>query len=189
MFADRTAMLFILTTFSTGLCGSFFHPLSSVFLVESLGASPYMLSAYMVLSVVSSVVMSQFIAYNSDKSWQRKKTLLVAFSCYLITVVSFAFIRSYYLAVGIAFVFGSISGAIYGQIFALGREYADEHLKDNSTTFLSTMRAGMALAWVFGPPIAFTLKGAFGFSAAFLASACVTVLTIVVVFSYCLMAS
>jgi len=182
MLANRTAMLFIFTTFSTGLCGSFFYPLSSVFLVESLGATPYMLSAYMVLSVVSSVVMSQFIAYNSDKSWQRKKILLVAFNCYLVTVVSFAFIQSYYLAVGIAFVFGSISGAIYGQIFALGREYADEHMQGSSTTFLSTMRAGMALAWVFGPPIAFMLKGAFGFSAAFLVSAFITVVTIGVVF-------
>ncbi|SON50025.1 MFS transporter [Vibrio tapetis] len=184
MFADRTAMLFILTTFASGLCGSFFYPLSSVFMVEHLGATPYMLSAYMILAVVSSVVMSQFIAYNSDKSWRRKRILLVAFSCYFITVVSFAFLDNYYLAVGIAFFFGSVSGAIYGQLFALGREYADEYLKENGVTFLSTMRAGMAVAWVFGPPIAFVLKGAFGFSASFMASGLMVVVTIVVVYFF-----
>ncbi|MDN3682198.1 sugar efflux transporter [Vibrio tapetis subsp. quintayensis] len=184
MFADRTAILFILTTFASGLCGSFFYPLSSVFMVEHLGATPYMLSAYMILAVVSSVVMSQFIAYNSDKSWRRKRILLVAFSCYFITVVSFAFLDNYYVAVGIAFVFGSVSGAIYGQLFALGREYADEHLEESGVTFLSTMRAGMAVAWVFGPPIAFILKGAFGFSASFLASATMVVVTILVVYFF-----
>ncbi len=182
MFKDRTAILFILTTFATGLCGSFFYPLSSVFIVEALGASPAMLSAYMLLAVVSSIVVSQFIAYYSDKGWRRKRIILLSFTCYLVTVVSFAFIRNYYVAICIAVLFGSISGAVFGQVFAMGREYADAELKENSATFLSTMRAGMAVAWVFGPPGAFILKGAYGFSYAFLTAGAITAVTIVVVY-------
>lgn len=182
MFANRTALLFILTTFTTGLGGSFFFPLASVFLVEALGASPYMLSAYMMMSVASTVVVSQFIAHNSDKHWHRKTILVVAFTCYLVTVVSFSVVQNYWYAVGVTMVFGSVSGAIFGQLFALGREFADRELEDKSTSFLSSMRAGMAVAWVFGPPIAFILKGAYGFSTTFLTAGVITTVTLAVVY-------
>ncbi|MBD1557705.1 MFS transporter [Vibrio sp. S9_S30] len=184
MWTNRTAILFLFTTFATGLCGSFFFPLSSLFMVEALSATPAMLSAFLVLSVFSSVVVSQFIAYHSDRGWKRKQILVVSFCGYLVTVFGFSFIRDYYLAVAISVVFGSVTGAIYGQAFALAREYADRHLHDQATTFLSTLRAGMALAWVFGPPIAFIIKAEYGFSTTFLISAGMIAITIAVVFFF-----
>ncbi|MDP2571730.1 sugar efflux transporter [Vibrio penaeicida] len=184
MWTNRTAILFLFTTFATGLCGSFFFPLSSLFMVEALNATPAMLSAFLVLSVFSSVVVSQFIAYRSDRGWKRKQILLVSFFGYLVTVLGFSFIRDYYLAVAVSVVFGSVTGAIYGQAFALAREYADRYLNDQATTFLSTLRAGMALAWVFGPPIAFIIKAEYGFSATFLMSAGMIVVTIAIVFFF-----
>lgn len=183
MFKDKTALLFVLTAFVTGLCGAFFYPLSSLFIVEELGAAPMMLSVYMVMAIVSSVIVSQLIARQSDRNWQRKTILIVSLSCYLITVVSFIFVRDYWTAVVVATVFGSVSGASFGQLFALGREYGDRYVKD-STTFLSTMRAGIAIAWVFGPPAAFMLKANYGFSAAFSVSATVVSLAILVIIKY-----
>ncbi|MFG0604548.1 sugar efflux transporter [Vibrio mimicus] len=183
MYRDKTALLFIMSTLVTGLCGAFFYPLSSLFIVEALGASPMQLSLYMVMAVVSSVIVSQWLARQSDRHWQRKTILLVALFCYLITVVSFMFIRSYSLAILVVVLFASVSGASFGQLFALGREYADRHLTDK-TTFLSTMRAGIAIAWVFGPPAAFMLKASFGFSAAFAVSAAIVSLAIVLIARY-----
>ncbi|EEX94481.1 hypothetical protein VIOR3934_19115 [Vibrio orientalis CIP 102891 = ATCC 33934] len=183
MFKDKTAMLFIITAFVTGLCGAFFYPLSSLFIVEELGASPMMLSLYMVMAVVSAVVVSQLLARQSDRNWKRKTILLVAMTCYLITISSFIVVRDYWLAITIATVFGSVSGASFGQLFALGREYGDRHMKD-STTFLSTMRAGIAIAWVFGPPMAFMLKAAFGYNASFTVSAVIVSLSIFVMAKY-----
>ncbi|RTZ18116.1 MFS transporter [Vibrio aquaticus] len=183
MLRDRTAILFIITAFVTGLCGAFFYPLSSLFIVEELGASPMLLSLYMILAVVSAVIVSQLLARQSDRNWKRKTILLVAMICYLITISSFIVVRDYWLAVTIATVFGSVSGASFGQLFALGREYADRHMED-STTFLSTMRAGIAIAWVFGPPIAFMLKAAFGYNASFAVSTVVVSLSIVVIAKY-----
>ncbi|WP_154171955.1 sugar efflux transporter [Vibrio metoecus] len=183
MYRDKTALLFIMSTLVTGLCGAFFYPLSSLFIVEALGASPMQLSLYMVMAVVSSVIVSQWLARQSDRDWQRKTILLVALLCYLITVVSFMFIRSYSLAIMVVVLFASVSGASFGQLFALGREYADRHLTDK-TTFLSTMRAGIAIAWVFGPPTAFMLKASFGFSAAFAVSAAIVSLAIVLIARY-----
>ncbi len=177
MLQDRTAILFVVIAFISGLCGAFFYPLSGLFIVEELGASPKMLSVYMVIAVLSSVVMSQWIARQSDRGWRRKTILVGSLSCYLITVVSFSVIREYWLAVSIAALFGSVSGAAFGQLFALGREYADTQMK-SSTTFLSTMRAGISIAWVFGPPSAFMLKVNFGFSSAFLVSALIVLVAI-----------
>ena len=183
MHKDRTAILFIITAFISGLCGAFFYPLSSLFIVEALGASPMMLSAYMVTAVVSSVIVSQVIARYSDQGWQRKRILIVSLSCYLVTVVGFIFIREFWLAIVVVTLFGSVSGASFGQLFALGREYGDSRFED-STSFLSIMRAGIAIAWVFGPPVAFILKAQFGFNASFAASAFIVCTAIVVIACY-----
>ncbi|MUJ28183.1 MFS transporter [Aliivibrio fischeri] len=180
MYKDKTSLLFIFTAFITGLCSAFFYPLSSLFIVEELDASPMMLSLYMTLAVSSSVIVSQFIAKRSDTHWNRKTILMISLASYLILVTSFTVIRDYWLAITMAVVFGSVSGASFGQLFALGREYGDRHVA-NSTSFLATMRAGLAIAWVFGPPAAFMLKAQFGFSAAFAVSAITVSVAILII--------
>ncbi|GEK14207.1 MFS transporter [Aliivibrio fischeri] len=139
-----------------------------------------MLSLYMTLAVSSSVIVSQFIAKHSDTHWNRKTILIVSLASYLILVASFTVIRDYWLAITMAVVFGSVSGASFGQLFALGREYGDRHVA-NSTSFLAKMRAGLAIAWVFGPPAAFMLKAQFGFSAAFAVSAITVSIAILII--------
>ncbi|MUK75799.1 MFS transporter [Aliivibrio fischeri] len=177
---NKKTFLFIFIAFITGLCSAFFYPLSSLFIVEELGASPMMLSLYMTLAVSSSVIVSQFIAKRSDTHWNRKTILMVSLASYLILVASFTVIRDYWLAITMAVVFGSVSGASFGQLFALGREYGDRHVS-NSTSFLAKMRAGLAIAWVFGPPAAFMLKAQFGFSAAFVVSAITVSIAILII--------
>lgn len=181
MLQDRTAILFVITATIIGLCGAFFYPLTSLFLVEQLNASPMMLSLYMVVAVISSVSVSQVIAGKSDRGWQRKTILLISVSCQLVTVVSFIFIRDYWIAIAVVALLGSISGAAFGQLFALGREYGDKYVTD-SASFVSTMRAGIAIAWVFGPPLAFLLKAAYGSEASFTVAAIVIALSILVIF-------
>lgn len=181
MLQDRTAILFVITATIIGLCGAFFYPLTSLFLVEQLNASPMMLSLYMVVAVISSVSVSQVIAGKSDRGWQRKTILLISVSCQLVTVLSFIFIREYWIAIAVVALLGSISGAAFGQLFALGREYGDKYVTD-SASFVSTMRAGIAIAWVFGPPLAFLLKAAYGFESSFTVAAIVIALSILVIF-------
>ncbi|EIZ1411670.1 sugar efflux transporter [Vibrio vulnificus] len=181
MLQDRTAILFVITATIIGLCGAFFYPLTSLFLVEQLNASPMMLSLYMVVAVISSVSVSQVIAGKSDRGWQRKTILLISVSCQLVTVLSFIFIRDYWIAIAVVALLGSVSGAAFGQLFALGREYGDKYVTD-SASFVSTMRAGIAIAWVFGPPLAFLLKAAYGFEASFTVAAIVIALSILVIF-------
>lgn len=181
MLQDCTAILFVITATIIGLCGAFFYPLTSLFLVEQLNATPMMLSLYMVVAVISSVSVSQVIAGKSDRGWQRKTILLISVSCQLVTVFSFIFIREYWIAIVVVALLGSISGAAFGQLFALGREYGDKYVTD-SASFVSTMRAGIAIAWVFGPPLAFLLKAAYGFEASFTVAATIIAMSILVIF-------
>ncbi|USD65600.1 sugar efflux transporter [Vibrio sp. SCSIO 43136] len=178
MYRDKIALLFIGTAFAIGLCGAFFYPLTSLFIVEALGAQPAMLSLYMFLAVSSSVVVSQWIAKRSDQGLSRKRILMVSMSCYMLTAFSFVFIRDYYLALIVVVMLGSVGGAAFGQLFAMGREYGDKYLSD-STSFMSVMRSGIAIAWVFGPPLAFWLKAQVGFSASFSVSAVVGLTSVV----------
>ncbi|HAS6349505.1 TPA: MFS transporter [Vibrio vulnificus] len=180
MYRDRTAVLFVLTATIIGLCGAFFYPLTSLLLVEKLNATPMMLSLYMVVAVVSSVVVSQFIAVKSDRGWKRKSILILSVSCQLVTISSFIFIDEYFVAVAVVALLGSISGAAFGQLFALGREYGDRHVAD-SASFVSTMRAGIAIAWVFGPPLAFLLKASYGFEASFSVAAIIIATSVFVI--------
>nr|WP_086938270.1 sugar efflux transporter [Thaumasiovibrio occultus] len=177
MFKDKVAILFVIMAFVAGMCGAFFYPLSSKFIIESLGATPFMLTGYLVTTVCGAVVVSQVMAYHSDKGWKRKTVLTISLASYFITVASFTVIDNYLHAVLIALVFGSMSGAIFGQMFALGREYAENHM-DDGTNFMAVMRAGIAIAWVFGPPIAFTLQANWGFTAAFAIAAVATLVMI-----------
>ncbi|AJR09467.1 MFS transporter [Photobacterium gaetbulicola] len=177
----RVTLVFILLSFIIGLCGSFFGPLSSLFIVEELGATPIMLSAYMVTAVSCSVIVSQYMARRSDRGWKRKRILLISLISNFILVFSFTLVREYYLALLIVAIFGSISGAGFGQLFALAREYGDECLKDGRQ-FLATMRAGTSVAWVFGAPIAFMVKASFGFAATFSISAFIVLLAIYITY-------
>lgn len=78
MFKTKESIIFLIMTFVAGICGSFFYPLSSLFVIEALGASPTMLSVYMIASFLSAVIVSQYIAMKSDQGWDRKHILLKA---------------------------------------------------------------------------------------------------------------
>ena len=178
---NRHVFSFIATAFFSGLGGAFLFPITTLYLVEALGASPFKISLYLVCSVLSAIIVSQRIAYFSDTGASRKRLIFIAFSCYVITAVIFAFNRDYWLALAVVMAITSISSAAFPQVFALGREYADEHLGDKGTLFLNAMRAGIALAWVCGPPMAFMAQAQYGFTLTFLLASLCCVITLLIV--------
>ncbi len=100
--------------------------------------------------------------------------------CYFLTAVIFAFNRNYWVAMATVIFVTSISSVAFPQVFALGREYADRYLEDKGTLFLNTMRAGIAIAWVCGPPLAFMTQAEYGFTYAFLVTAACSCVSLIV---------
>ncbi|WP_434360955.1 sugar efflux transporter [Parasalinivibrio latis] len=180
MAKNRTMLLFVFSTFISGLGGAFLFPISSIYLVEALGASPKMLSVYMMSSVIAGITVSYQLAKLSDRGFSRKNLIAVAMVCYFLTAVIFAFNRDYWVALVTVVVVTSISSAAFPQIFALGREYADSYLGDKGTLFLNTMRAGIAIAWVCGPPLAFMTQAEYGFTYSFLVTAACSCVSLIV---------
>ncbi|CAH0533689.1 Sugar efflux transporter C [Vibrio stylophorae] len=179
------AAAFILTCFFTGLGGAFFYPLSTLYMVKVLGASPMQLTLFLVSTIITGMLISQRLARYSDYAgWPRKKIVMISLACYSVTVFVCAFNTNYWLALAVAIVINGFSAAAFPQIFALAREYGDKHFSSRSTLFMSTARASIALAWVCGPPLAFSMQSAFGFRYTFLAAAAITCITITVVWLF-----
>ncbi|KLV04674.1 hypothetical protein ABT56_14280 [Photobacterium aquae] len=168
---NRPIFFFIAGIFFSGLGGAFLFPLTTLYLVEALGATPFRLSLYLVCSVLSAIVVSQWLARYSDQGMSRKRLITIAALCYVATALIFAFNREYWVALAVVVSVTSVSSVAFPQVFALGREYADQHLAGKGTLFLNTMRATIALAWVCGPPLAFLSQSTYGFTMTFLVTA------------------
>ncbi|KXF81294.1 sugar efflux transporter [Enterovibrio coralii] len=169
----KEPLFYLLICLFAGMGGGFFMPLLSLFVIDGLGASPSQMGVYLALSVISGVFVSQLFATLSDYGWERRRIIAMSQAAFIVTMLSFVFIRNYYLALVVTIFVFSISCAAMPQTFALGREYADRKMRENSTLFVSLMRAMMSLAWVIGPPLAFIVKDMIGFNGAFLFAALV----------------
>ncbi|SKA48449.1 hypothetical protein [Enterovibrio nigricans] len=128
---QKEPLFYLLVCLFAGLGSGFFMPLLSLFVIDGLGASPSQMGVYLALSVVSGVFVSQLLATLSDYGWERRRIIALSQGAFIVTMLLFVFIRSYYLALLVTIFVFSISSAALSQTFALGREYADRGLKEN----------------------------------------------------------
>ncbi|MCE2570179.1 sugar efflux transporter [Motilimonas eburnea] len=178
MFKQPVSLGFILSTFICGLTTALVFPLTSLYLINEVGASPMAMSYYLAAMVLSGVMVSLYLAKQSDRGWSRKKILVLAQVGFCLGVLTMALTSDYWLTLASAICFLSFSNAALPQLFTLGRLYADQTMPEQSTQFVSVMRAGIALAWVIGPPIAFMLQASFGFALTFISSATLALMLI-----------
>ncbi|MBV7298535.1 sugar efflux transporter [Enterovibrio paralichthyis] len=180
---NKASLCYLLVCLFAGLGGGFFYPLLGIFVVDGLHATPLQMGVFLAISICSGVVVSQRIAKLSDVGWDRRQIILLSQSAFIVVMSLFMVIRDYYLALVVMIFISSITASSMPQTFAIGREYADKNLGDNSTLFVSLMRAMMSLSWVIGPPLAFILYDAFGFNGAFLFAATTMAISICIVWN------
>ncbi|RJG38277.1 sugar efflux transporter [Motilimonas pumila] len=178
---NKTQLTFLVATLFCGLSTAFMFPLVGLYLVDELSASPVQMGGFLAVMVLSGVVASAWLAKCSDQGMSRKYIVIAAQVCFAISALVLAASRDFYLALVTVVLFLSISACSIPQTFTLGREYSDRELGAKGTVFLSYMRAGIAAAWVIGPPLAFLLKEQFGFSITFVISAVSALVMLVMV--------
>lgn len=178
---NKASLCYLLVSLVGGLAGGFFYPLLGIFVVDGLHASALQMGVFLAVAITSGVLVSQRIAKLSDLGWDRKQIIMLAQSAFVVVMLLFIFIRSYYVALAVMVLVSSFSAAALPQTFAIGREYADKNLGDKSTLFVSLQRAMMSLSWVIGPPLAFILKDKFGFNGAFLFAATTMMVSVLIV--------
>lgn len=167
---DKTSVSLLFTCFLVGIAGAFTMPTMSLFISEEVGARPLLIGVFFMVMTVSGVLISQVIGWWSDRGIDRKRLILICNIMGLIGFLIFAFNRNYWVLLATSAIFISTTSAAVPQIFALAREILDRNARP-SETFSSLLRAQISLGWVIGPPIAFFVATAFGFTPLFLLAA------------------
>jgi len=177
----RQPLTYLLTCLFSGFSGAFVMPLLSLYLIDELHVSPLQMGLLMIVMVVSGVVVSQYFAKRSDAGASRKGIILLGRLGFVVATVILALTRNYYIALATVLLFLSFSACSSPQIFAMGRNYADQHLGKQAILFVTMMRASIAIAWVIAPPVAFLVSDLFGFTQTFLIAATAGTIVFVIV--------
>ncbi|HBB0772386.1 TPA: sugar efflux transporter SetB [Escherichia coli] len=167
---DLTSTAFLIVAFLTGIAGALQTPTLSIFLTDEVHARPAMVGFFFTGSAVIGILVSQFLAGRSDKRGDRKS--LIVFCCLLgvLACTLFAWNRNYFVLLLVGVFLSSFGSTANPQMFALAREHADKTGRE-AVMFSSFLRAQVSLAWVIGPPLAYTLAMGFSFTVMYLSAA------------------
>ncbi|MGN2424487.1 sugar efflux transporter SetB [Klebsiella electrica] len=167
---DLTSSAFLIVAFLTGIAGALQTPTLSLFLTNEVHVRPAMVGFFFTGSAVIGILVSQFLAGRSDRQGDRKR--LIVFCCLLgiLACLLFAWNRNYFILLFIGVFLSSFGSTANPQMFALAREHADKTGRE-AVMFSSILRAQVSLAWVIGPPLAYTLAMGFGFTVMYLCAA------------------
>lgn len=148
-----------------GLLFALVMPTLSVLVAEGLGVRPLLVGVFFVLMSASSIVFSHLLALWSDKVQDRRPLILLGMVFGALSCAVFALSSNYWTLLSLGTTLFALSFAFTSQIFAHAREFADQKLTlGQNTLFNSIVRAGVAVAWVSGPPIGFALYNGLGIS-------------------------
>lgn len=164
---NRVYVAFMLVSFMMGIAGALQAPTLSLFLSREVGARPVWVGLFYTVNAIAGIGVSLWLARRSDRQGDRRK--LIMFCCLMAigNALLFAFNRHYLTLITCGVLLASIANTAMPQVFALAREYADRSARE-VVMFSSVMRAQLSLAWVIGPPLAFTLALNYGFTTMFL---------------------
>ncbi|SES93174.1 sugar efflux transporter [Thorsellia anophelis] len=192
-----TISTFLLATFLIGVTGALQFPVMSVFLKdhvslpkvnpffigEAESVSEFWIGAFFFLNAFFGIIIAQFIGTVSDKAGDRKRIIILGCIFAFLQCILFAFSREYWTLLILGIVLASIGGTVHAQLFAMAREFTVKRGK-SSDLFTSTMRAGISLAWVLGPPVAFFMIYNYSFTSLYLVSAIGILIPLVLIYLY-----
>lgn len=94
---DLTAAAFLLVAFLTGIAGALQTPTLSIFLADELKARPIMVGFFFTGSAIMGILVSQFLARNSDKQGDRKLLILLCCLFGVLACTLFAWNSNYFI--------------------------------------------------------------------------------------------
>lgn len=177
---NRVYLAFMAVAFMTGVAGALQAPTLSLFLSREVGVRPFQVGLFYTVNAIVGVGVSLWLAKRSDLRGDRRRLIIFCCAMAIVNALLFAFNRDYLTLITCGVLLASIASAGVPQLFALAREYADRSARE-VVMFSSVMRAQMSLAWVIGPPLAFTLALNYGFTIMYLSAAAIFMVSLFVV--------
>lgn len=154
----------------------------SYFLIDEIHVEPIFISIYMVSVTLTGLVVSQYMGYLADRGVNANRLYgltMLSVACAMIAFIASEQFWHVFLA---GLLFMSIGAGAVSQMLTVSGLWAKKQTL-NLPAFNSRIRAAISLAWVVGPPLAFTLVATWGFAASFtVAIVCVVVATFFVTF-------
>ncbi|MGL6176832.1 MAG: sugar efflux transporter, partial [Vibrionaceae bacterium] len=166
---DPASLSFLAVTFITGVAVALQVPTLSLFLAQEVQVRPFLIGLFYTINAVAGIAVSQWLGQRSDRRGDRKTLILRCCFAGVALSLLFAWCRNYWLLATLGVMLSALTATASPQLFALAREYSAQQNK-RADFFNSIMRSQFSLAWVIGPPIAFSLAIGYGFEWMYLAS-------------------
>ncbi|MEU4685373.1 MFS transporter [Streptomyces xinghaiensis] len=153
-----------------GVAGAMVTTSTSLFLSDAVRVSPLMIGLFFAARAASEILSDLVVGALSDRMSSRRSLLALCAACSAAGAVGYLLLRDYYALLVTGALFFGIGGAVFSQLFAYTREFADSRGTD-AAFFNSALRSVTSVAWIVGPPFGFYLISSRGFSSLFFAAA------------------
>jgi MFS transporter, SET family, sugar efflux transporter len=146
-------LVFLTVGISTAVVG----PFLSLFLSTAVHAGPVKVTVFLIGAPLAGVVASTLLGRLSDRRPIRRKLIIGAAVCGLIGTLVTAFVRDYWVLLGLTVTATALAGSLFPQTFAYARQVLLRDSPGRAAMGISTLRTVFSLAWVAGPPLAAVL--------------------------------
>ncbi|GGM84480.1 sugar efflux transporter [Dactylosporangium sucinum] len=152
-------LVFLVVGVSTALA----YPFLALFLSTEVRADPLRVTAFLIVAPLSGVLVSSAVARLSDRRAVRRGLLVTAALAGAAGSVATAFVRDYWILLGLAVTATAMAGTLFPQTFAYAREILLRDAPARAAMGISALRTVFSVAWVGGPPLGAALLSAGGF--------------------------
>ncbi|MET7396678.1 sugar efflux transporter [Dactylosporangium sp. NPDC005572] len=152
-------LVFLVVGVSTALA----YPFLALFLSTEVRANPVQVTAFLVVAPLAGVLVSSAVARLSDRRAVRRGLLVTAAAAGAAGSIATAFVRDYWVLLGLAVTATAVAGTLFPQTFAYAREILLRDAPTRAAMGISTLRTVFSVAWVGGPPLGAALLQAGGF--------------------------
>lgn len=147
---------------SVGLSTAMVLPFLTLFLTDAVHASPLQVTAFLVAAPLSAVLVSTVLGHWSDRRPVRRGLIIGAALTGSGGALLTAFIRDYWILLGLTVTATAVAGSLFPQMFAYARTVLLG--SDRAAMTISSLRTVFSLSWVAGPFVATLLVSAGGFT-------------------------